>query len=106
MLPFDVKSLEENMGKVFALYQSFQYAIKTITYIKRTNPTATFTIVKKGATNGLRRKEDMPAQSRLMAPIPSPLKPEPSCCAVTVFGYARHTHEKYVKVLKRYPGSA
>lgn len=66
-----------------------------------TNPMPTLTIAKKGETNGLPRNEEMPDQSRLMAPIPSPFSPEPICCAVTDLGNAQHINETEVNVWKK-----
>lgn len=55
---------------------------------------------------GLNKKDETADQSSVMAPIPRPFIPDPSCCAVTDLGKAQQTHEMLVSVGKRYPGNA
>ena len=70
-----------------------------------TYPAKTFAMAKKGHMRGLNKKEATAVQSRVMAPSPRPLRPDPSWWAVTDFGKAQQTHAILCKVWKRYPGN-
>lgn len=64
-------------------------------------PINMFTMEKNGLISGLNKKDATTVQSRVMAPSPRPLIPDPSCWAVTELEKAQHTHEMLVRVEKR-----
>lgn len=65
------------------------------------NPTATLAVANQGLANGLPRYEEIEDQSRPIAPMPSPFRPEPSCWTNTDFGKIQQIHDKDVSIEKR-----
>ena len=55
---------------------------------------------------GLNKNDATADQSRVKAPSPRPLMPEPICWAVTDLENIQQTHDMLVSVEKRYPGTA
>lgn len=62
-------------------------------------------MAKNGQMRGLNKKEATTDQSRVSAPNPSPLKPEPSCWAVIDLGKAQQTHEILCRDWKKKSGT-
>lgn len=58
-------------------------------------------MAKNGVTRGLSKKDATTVQSSVMAPIPRPLMPEPSCWAVTDLENTQQTHDTLVSVENR-----
>ena len=94
------------MGNVFALKTlKPQYETGITRYNINTYPTKTFAMAKNGQTSGLNKNEATVVQSRVKAPSPSPLRPDPIWWAVTELGKAQQTQEMLCRVWKRYPGN-
>jgi hypothetical protein len=66
-----------------------------------TKPAAVLAMDAHGATSRLPWYAEMPAQSSVNAPRPSPWYPDPTCCAVMLCGHTQHAHEKKVKIGSR-----
>lgn len=68
------------MGNLEAPYKSNpQYAIGSTMYIINMYPAKTLTMAKKGQMRGLNKKDATADQSRVKAPSPRPLMPDPIC---------------------------
>lgn len=97
---------DEKMGNLEAPYKSNpQYAIGITMYIINMYPAKMLTMAKKGQMRGLNKKDATADQSRVIAPTPRPLMPDPICWAVTDLENAQQIHEMLVSVENRYPGT-
>ncbi|KAG5625352.1 hypothetical protein H5410_010570 [Solanum commersonii] len=68
------------MGNLEAPYKSNpQYAIGITMYIINMYPAKMLTMAKKGQMRGLNKKDATADQSRVIAPTPRPLMPDPIC---------------------------